>query len=127
MVSSVWENVKSNQLLTKHPRNLSHHEKAKPKNDRNRRRSIPAPKLRENILHNHRQFPWPKVGFEYKNTSSIQNNKMWDQIKMPTLYLIDKRLKLLKEEKTLKTSREKGQVNYNGRYIRITLTSQWIL
>ena len=52
---------------------------------------------------------------------------MWDQIKMPTLYLIDKRLKLLKEEKSLKTRREKGQVNYNGRYIRITLTSQWIL
>ena len=61
-------NLKSSE--TKHPKNLGHYEKTKPKNNRNRR--FPATMPRKYFQQNHRiKLPQPKERYAYKHTRSL--------------------------------------------------------
>ena len=74
--SSVKENVKQKHK-TKYPGDMGHHEKAKPENNRDRRKRSPTQRHEKYIQQNHRRkLSQPKEGYPYKGTrKSLQNTK----------------------------------------------------
>jgi hypothetical protein len=95
----------------KHPRNLGHYEKTKPKNNRNRkRRRFPAQSPRKYLQQNHTYFPKLKKEIVINVQETCRMSNRLDQKTKSCCHTIIKTLKLQNKERILKTVREKGHI-----------------
>ena len=95
--------------------------KTKPKNNRSRRRRTPAQKHRKYIQQNHRRkLSQPKEGYPYEGTRNLQNTKQTgSKTKKSPHHIIIKTQNIQNKERILRAAKEKDQVTYKGKPIRI--------
>ena len=105
----------------KHPGNLEHHEKTKPGNNRSRRvRGTPGQRHRKYTQQNYRgKLSQPKEEYHYESARSLQNTKQTGS-KKSTHHIIIKAQNIQNKESILRAAKEKDQVTYKGKTIRIT-------
>ena len=115
---SVKENVKSNKFLTKKIQEIW---------DTMKRQKNPTQRHGKHIQQNHRRkLSQPKEGHTYKGTRRFQNTKQARKENVPSPHN-NQKLNMQNKDRILRTTKEKGQVTYKGRTIRITPTSPWRL
>jgi hypothetical protein len=108
-----------NLKCTKHLRNLGNNEKTKPRNNRRRRRRFPAQRPRK-LQQNNRNLTNLKKEMSIKVQEDYRSLNKLDQKRKSSCHIIIKILSIQNKEIIFKTAREKGQVTYKGRPIRIT-------
>jgi hypothetical protein len=67
-----------------------------------------------------RKLPKPKERDTHEHTRSLQNSNRLDQKRNSSRHIIIRTTNALNKDRTLKAVREKGQVTYKGKPIRIT-------
>ena len=100
---------------SKHPGNPGHNEKTKHENEDFQLKG-PA-YLQQNYR---RKLPKPKERHAQEHKRSLQNSKSLDQKRNSSRYIIIRTTNALNKDRILKPVREKGQLTFKGRPIRIT-------
>jgi hypothetical protein len=79
-------------------------------------------KRRENVFNKiiEENFPNLKKEVDIKVQEAYRTSNKWEQKRNSSRYIIFKTLNAQSKERIFKVAREKGQVTYNGRPIRIT-------
>ena len=99
---------------------MRHNKKTKSKNNRGRRRRIADQRHRKYIQQNYRRkLPQPKERYPMKVQEAYRTLNRLDQKKSPR-HIIIKTQNIQIKERILRAAKEKGQVTYKGKPIRLT-------